>query len=294
MGQEYDVSLKLLFRRSKGVAIQRLLGGKVTEWLNVELPRVRNRRVDILARTEDGSIASLELQSRNVSAMAHRQASYYLDLHGLLGQHIRQIVLYVGAEPMKMPHTFRTPVLSFRYELVDIRSLDGEALLASKDLGDAMLALLAGVDRERVGQRVWPEIEEMEAGAREDAITELLLISGLRRQEDWVLERVRTLMPLSFDVVMKNKVLGPMVRRKLAEQRQRAMESGREEGLEEGMEKGRQEGELAMLRRYLESRFGPIPTEVEQKLAKASERQLNKLADRAFTASSLDEVFRKN
>lgn len=56
-------------------------------------------------------------------------------------------------------------------------------------------------------------------------------------------------MPLSFDdVVLKNKVLGPIFRRKLAEQR----------------------------------------------LAKASERQLNKLADRAFTASSLDEIFRKN
>ncbi|MFN7932107.1 MAG: hypothetical protein U0R19_02195 [Bryobacteraceae bacterium] len=147
----------------------------------------------------------------------------------------------------------------------------------------------------------------MAAGAHEDAITELLLISELRSQEDWVIERARTLMPLYFDdVVLKNKVLGPIFRRKLAEQRQKWKESGLKEGLEKGIEKGmekgiekgmaqgRHEGELAMLRRYLETRFGPIPAQLERQLAKASEAQLNRLADRAFTASSLDQVFRKN
>ncbi|MFN7932108.1 MAG: hypothetical protein U0R19_02200 [Bryobacteraceae bacterium] len=112
MGQEYDVSLKLLFRRSKGVAIQRLPGGKVAEWLNVELRRVRNRRVDILARIEDGSFASLELQSRNDRTMAQRQAGYYLDLLRLLKKHVRQVVLYVGAEPLSMPDHLRTTAMS--------------------------------------------------------------------------------------------------------------------------------------------------------------------------------------
>ena len=43
MAQDYDVSLKLLFRRSNGVTIQRLLGESIVEWVNVELPRVTNR-----------------------------------------------------------------------------------------------------------------------------------------------------------------------------------------------------------------------------------------------------------
>lgn len=179
MAQDYDVSLKLLFRRSKGVAIQRLLGDQVAEWLNVELPRVSNPRVDMLARTVGGVLCNLELQSANSGDMARRQAEYYLDLHRLFRCHVRQIVLYVGPAPMNMAPEFVTPSMRFQYELVDVRELDGEALLASEDLGDAMLALLAGIDEDRVSRRVWAEIEQMEPARREDAVTEFLIISGL-------------------------------------------------------------------------------------------------------------------
>jgi hypothetical protein len=65
MAQDYDVSLKLVFRRSNGVATQRLIGDMVVEWLNVELPRVRNPRVDMLARIAGGGFTHLDLQSTN-------------------------------------------------------------------------------------------------------------------------------------------------------------------------------------------------------------------------------------
>lgn len=86
IAQDYDVSLKLLFRRSNGVAIQRLLGERVIEWLNVELPRVRNPRVDMLARMESGVLTHLDLQSGNDPEMGRREAEYYLDLHRLDGR----------------------------------------------------------------------------------------------------------------------------------------------------------------------------------------------------------------
>ena len=151
MAQDYDVSLKLLFRRSKGVAIQRLLGDQVEEWLNVELPRVSNPRVDLLARTRGGALCNLEVQSSNNGDMARRQAEYYLGLHRMYGEHVRQVVLYIGQAPLTMTHQFHTPAMRFHYELVDVRQFDGDELLASGDLGDAMLALLTGVDKEKVG-----------------------------------------------------------------------------------------------------------------------------------------------
>ncbi|MBL8174577.1 MAG: hypothetical protein JNK48_07905, partial [Bryobacterales bacterium] len=202
MAQDYDVSLKLLFRRSKGVAIQRLLGDEVEEWLNVELPRVGNPRVDMLARTKGGGLCNLEVQSSNDSGMARRQAEYYLALHRLYGEHVRQVVLYIGPGPLTMGPHFLTPAMRFQFELVDVRQFDGETLLASGDLGDAMLALLTNIDKERVGRSVWPEISRMPASRREDTVTEFLLISGLRGLESWVLERARTLMPLSIDVIL--------------------------------------------------------------------------------------------
>lgn len=154
IAQDYDVSLKLLFRRSNGVAIQRLLGERVIEWLNVELPRVRNPRVDMLARMESGVLTHLDLQSGNDPEMGRREAEYYLDLHRLMGEHVRQVVLYVGPEPLAMPAVFETPVMSFHYELVDIREWAPEILIESAELGDRMLALLTRVAKERVGGRL--------------------------------------------------------------------------------------------------------------------------------------------
>jgi flagellar biosynthesis/type III secretory pathway protein FliH len=103
-------------------------------------------------------------------------------------------------------------------------------------------------------------------------------------------------MPLSIDVILNNKVLGPAFRRHMEENREQGRESGLEEGrlrgLVEGRNEGRIEGEVAMVRRFLESRFGTLPQQFEAQLRMASEAQLNMIADRALTAATLEDVFR--
>ncbi|MBL8221781.1 MAG: DUF4351 domain-containing protein [Bryobacterales bacterium] len=211
--------------------------------------------------------------------MARRQAEYYLDLHRMYGEHVRQVVLYIGQAPLTMTPQFLTPAMSFQYELVDVRQFDGEELLASGDLGDAMLALLTNIDKEKVGTHVWPEIGRMDPSRREDTVTEFLLISGLRGLESWVLERARRLMPLSIDVILNNTVIGPAFRRHL------------EEGHEKGLREGLREGEITILRRVLHARFGPLSPAVVQRLEASSEAELNAIADRAFTASTVEDLF---
>ncbi|MBI4908546.1 MAG: hypothetical protein HY820_33310, partial [Acidobacteria bacterium] len=87
--------MKLLFRRSNGVAIHRLVGEKVVEWLNVELPKVSNPRVDMLGRTESGALVHLEMQSRNEDRMEVRELDYYSGFFRLFNQHVRQVMLYI-------------------------------------------------------------------------------------------------------------------------------------------------------------------------------------------------------
>jgi hypothetical protein len=106
MAQQYDVSLKLLFHHSRGLIARRLFGGPVVEWVNVEQPKVTNMRVDLLARLEDGSLRHVEVQVKNDPVMARRQAEYYLGFHRLLGEHVEQIVLYIGQEPLRMDPAF--------------------------------------------------------------------------------------------------------------------------------------------------------------------------------------------
>ncbi|MFT3799985.1 MAG: DUF4351 domain-containing protein [Burkholderiaceae bacterium] len=59
-------------------------------------------------------------------------------------------------------------------------------------------------------------------------------------------------------------------------------------GLRERM---RQEGELAVLSRLLERRFGPLDPAVTERLQKASSAELERWADNFVDARSLDEVF---
>ncbi len=66
---------------------------------------------------------------------------------------------------------------------------------------------------------------------------------------------------------------------------------GKKEGEKEGEQTGIRKGELAMLRRQLERRFGELQPEVVERLERADVDQLLEWGDRVLTATQLDEVF---
>ena len=125
--------VKAPLHRSKGLFSQRLFGGQVVEWVNVEQPKVTNLRVDLLARLANGSLRHVEVQAKNEPDIGRRQAEYYLGFHRLLNQHVEQVLLYVGREPLRMTPLFKTPAMQYQFELLDMSSVDGEPLLASDD-----------------------------------------------------------------------------------------------------------------------------------------------------------------
>jgi hypothetical protein len=141
--QEYDVALKLLLQGSAKLTMHELAGTTVEKWLDVELPKVENPRVDLLGEIVDGSLVHLELQSRNEATMPLRMAEYCLRVYRLFGKFPRQILLYVGEAPLRMASELRGPALWFEYRTVDIRELDGDRLLESEEVGDNVIAILA-------------------------------------------------------------------------------------------------------------------------------------------------------
>jgi hypothetical protein len=165
--QKYDVSLKLLLRSSGASALQALTGGVAVErWLDVEMPEVRNTRVDLLGETSAGGLLHIELQSTNDSAMPLRMAEYCLRVYRLFNRFPRQILLYVGDAPLQMETELNGPGLKFSYESSDIRNLDGERLLESDHIGDNVMAILTRLrDRKRAVQRIPGTI----AGGENDA-----------------------------------------------------------------------------------------------------------------------------
>ena len=138
--QEFDVSLKLLLV-SAPAAMRALTGATIKNWLDVELPKVQNPRADLLGETEDGLLVHLELQSTNDMRMPLRMAEYCWGVYRIFERFPRQILLYIGEPPLGMDLELRGPDVSFRYQAVDIRDLDGDLLLESPDLGDNVIAI---------------------------------------------------------------------------------------------------------------------------------------------------------
>ena len=265
--QEYDVALKLLLRGSAQLTIRELTGASVETWIDVELPKIQNLRVDLLGETAEGGLVHLELQSSNDSAMALRMAEYSLGIFRLFGRFPHQVLLYVGEPAIRMDSELRGPDVFFRYEAVDVRALDGERLLESSAVGDNVIAILARLrDHGDAVRKIVERIAGLPAPDREAALGQLLVLAGLRHLEESVEQEARK-MPILNDI-LDNKVLGREFKR------------------------GVQEGELTVLRRQIEKRFGALPSWAEERLAGRTTTELEELSIRVLDAQNLEDLLK--
>jgi hypothetical protein len=236
---------------------------------------VQNLRLDLLGETVDGGLIHLELQSSNDAAMPFRMVEYCLGVHRLFGQFPLQILLYVGEAPMRMENALRGPGLLFEYRLIDIRKLDGDRLLESEDIGDNVIAILARLrDHKEAVHKIVERIAGLAMAERETALSQLLILAGLRRLAKTVEQEARK-MPIHIDI-LENEVLGPVFRK----------------GLQEGLQKGLQQGELSILRRLIEKRFGALPSWAGEKLAALSASELEDLSVRVLDAKNVEELLK--
>jgi hypothetical protein len=245
--------------------LRELTGVAVRRWLNVELPEVQATRVDLLGETDAGELVHIELQSTNDPKMPLRMAEYYVRVYRQFGRFPRQVLLYVGEPPLAMSEELVSPHLDFHYRAVDIRQLDGDQLLDSARLSDNVIAILAQLrDQPTVVHRLVARIAGLPAAERGEALSQLMILAGLRRLGKVVEQEARK-MPI-LNSILDHEVLGREYK------------------------KGLQQGELTALRRQLEKRFGPIPSWADQKLATRSAAEIEELLLRVLDAHSLEEL----
>ncbi len=139
---EYDVTLKTLLEASGDVLLPELTGVTVARWLNVELPRVNIPRVDLLGESADGRLVHVEFQSKNDSLMPGRMLEYAARIYNQLGRGARQVVLYIGNAEMNMSSQIDAEGITYRYSMIDVRTLNGEQLLESPHIEGSILAIL--------------------------------------------------------------------------------------------------------------------------------------------------------
>jgi hypothetical protein len=101
----------------------------------------------------------------------------------------------------------------------------------------------------------------------------LLILAGLRKLENAIRTEVKQ-MPI-LDDIMNHDVIGPAIRK----------------GIKQGMKQGVQQGELTILRRMIDKRFGSLPAWVDERLTKLSSAELEELSVRFVDAKNIDELF---
>jgi len=106
----------------------------------------------------------------------------------------------------------------------------------------------------------------LDASERETALGRLLVLAGLRHLEEAVEQEARK-MPI-LNNILDNKVLGREFKR------------------------GVQEGELTVLRRQIEKRFGALPAWADERLGALTTTELEELSLRVLDARSLEDLLR--
>jgi len=288
--QKYDAALKSVLTRGSSGFLSGVIGVDMAAFLNVDLPDSRSLRPDLLGEARDGTLFHVELQSTNDPRMAFRMLDYLVAIEREYGRIPRQLVLYVGRAPMKMENRIVAAGLSFEFQMVDIRSLDGEQLLESDSLDDNIISILAGQpDARRAVRRILEKIAASSPERRVEALRELTILAGLRSLGEFVKEEIRQ-MPI-LDDIMDHDLLGPLLRQGMAAGEIQGMEKGMETGIAKGMAEGRVEGERAFFQKLATRRFGTLPNWASERVNQLGIEELEDLGVRLLDARSLEELF---
>ena len=295
MAQRYDVSLKALFSNEGDGVLRRLLfGGKIIEYLPTEQPRMSNRRVDLLVRTDDGKLHHVEFQLTNDRNFALRMLDYYTWIVRRHGEHVTQVVLYLGRKPMRLPRCYQSPSMDFRFEIVNLRELDATPLLASDDWADNVLALLAKGAPAKALDSVVNRIASLHGEERNLASATLVALSGILDLDTEVVGR--RLGQMGMINLAKNKVLGPLItehiRQGVKEGIAAEVATKLEKLLPPAIEEGVRAAKISMLRNMIVAKFDRVPRWASPILKKATSTDLDRWATRIITAETLEEVLR--
>jgi hypothetical protein len=204
------------------------------------------------------------------------------------------LVLYRGKGPwnaaidvadlvLRAPDGLKPFQLQNRYLLIDQNRYDTASLRVRTNFS----ALLFQLERLRLPEELREVLVSLKGWWAEDAHAPLK-----RSITRWFLRLLRRKMdPVNVPEIADLLEMESMLSETIDTWVEQWKCKGLEEGLEKGLEKGRTQGQLGLLCRLLERRFGALPEWVPIRLAAATEPDLLRWADELLEAESLQELF---
>ncbi len=252
-------------------------------------------RVTRLDGQPEWVVIHLEIQCQQQAAFAERMFLYHARLYERHRQPIASLALLADDRPSWRPESFAYEVfgcrLSLHFPVAKLLDWAGsEARLADSRNPFAL------VTRAHLATRSTRNDPAARARAKATLIRELYG-KGLERQRivdlfrviDWMMK-----LPEEHDLRFRHTVATmeeELSVRYLTSIERLAIKEGMQQGMQKGIQQGVQQGEARLLGRLLERRFGELPPSVIERLASATEAQIEAWADAVLRSQTLEQVF---
>ena len=269
-----DATLKKIFQRPPNLLLSHVLGREVAvkRLLPTELIVIQDLSPDVLFEDQNGEIIHVELHGYWMKDFAVRNLIYWGLVYRDYARPPKQIVFWIGPRKVGVKDGLSfDPDLHYRYTVIDVRDIDGEFLLESEEVGEAIFAILCRLRDVRAGiARIAGRIRRLNPVEQREALIKLLVLSGLRDLTEVVKEEISD-MPFTMDI-HENTFL--------------------EEIWLKGQQEGLLKGERNSLMRFLEVRFGSGLNEATlRRIEQASLADLKHWGRLAISAPSLTDIF---
>ena len=308
MGDKDIISKDILKRIALDIA-RVLLNLQVdhAEIIVTEYARVEDRRADLVARmsgAEGEFILHIELQNDNDTTMPVRMLRYRTDIYqGHVTQDIRQYLIYIGRARLTMKDRIQQTGLDYHYRIIDMHTVDCQALLAQDNPDALVLAILCDFGPRpatEVIHFIIGRLHQLTAdneGRFRSYLRMLEILSTNRNFGNIIKEELKMLSQVKYsqlpsyhlgweEGVIRGEIKGEIRGEIKGEIR------GEIKGEIRGEIKGEIKGEMGLLRRLLIRRFGPLDADTQSRLNQATLEQLGVWADNILEAATLEDVFK--
>lgn len=188
-----------------------------------------------------------------------------------------------------VPDEMRPYLTSFRHALIDLAASEDGSLSTDIRL-DAYLKAMKYARRADLPRQLRailvPDLSEMDIVT----ILQYINVGPVAVPPEAIQAALHPLSPQRREAIMGH-FSEPFVEQGRAEGRQQGHAEGRQQGRAEGRQQGRAEGEARALVRLLEKRFGPMPSDLQQRIFASSVTTIETWLDRALEAPELLRVF---
>jgi predicted transposase YdaD len=268
--RRFDPILKEIFSEAIGMIYYLATGkkiGKKVKVISAEISLVKTFRPDILVEA-DGEIIQVEIQAQQDKTLPKRMFQYYYAIVEKYKKEPTQIVLFVG-KGNPPPSEFKTPKLTLKYEVLDMKKIDPDVFIKSKRPGEVIVGILAGKfkDKPKIIKKVKKRIVE------------------ILKNEEKIIKYIDSISFLAglFDIEIKVKPMPIQVDiRKTF-----LYKWGKEEGLKEGLKEGEQRGIVKGLKEGLKK---AILSGIKLKFGPSKARQVRNLLVKINDMNQLEKI----